>query len=1608
MAEEYKCIEVPDIEVEPPPPEEPIDWTLCALCQVTKTEKLVCPARKPPAAGYKYVAENLKQFQEMGFNPVDVSLCRLDEGDGFEKTFRLKSACWHKSCFSKVSSTILERKRKQADSPTASPIKTRRAAGTSSTAPEDNDGEETQASTKTKPRLCFFCNEPPGPKGLHVAWTLGVHYKVHYTAVHINDTDVLRKLANADMVAGDANYHLKCLAAYYRKQPKANKEDNSSSLHAIAFAELVAFVESYRDDTETRPLFYMSHLSRLYASRLEAHGLHVPERVHSMRLREKLLANVPDLFSTHEGKNIVLMFNKDLGAAIKQACTQDSQAVGLVRAAEVVRREIFKFTAAFNGNFEDGCQEKSVPATLRTLIALILDGSAAIEHSHNFDQSHRQAVLTISQLVSFNCRKFSRQESSFQRHNKERETPLPIYLSLKVHAETRKKELVDTLSSMGMGISYKRLMAISSQAGNAVIKRFEQDGVVVPPSMRRGVFTVGVVDNIDHNPSSTTASDSFHGTGISLIQTRGVDDDVIEQPAPLFDPKEPCNGIPQLPEKYSTVLPAAVSSAEQFVPKSTGPHKPEILQEVKNHQEEYGWLETVHKSLSNKSSDDTPTEEIAMESPRPTPTEEIAIESPSQKDQLALSWAAYHSVQRPSAGDPKAIIKLLPLLLQNAHSVALIKHVMDLMKGATEFLNAGQTPVLAMDRPLYAMAKAIQWHWPDSYGENKFVVMMGGFHVEQAALRTIGDWLRGSGWVAAITAAGVASSGVAESFLKASHVTRTRHAHQVTGAALYILLRQAYQKHKDANPDDRLTFEEWRSDMASSQPQFAYWSLVLEFELSILQLIRSVRTGDFKLYIQCLSQLLPWFFALDHANYARWLAVHVRDLTMLEKTHPGIFEEFWAGGFVARKTKRSFSSIALDQAHEQCNALVKGEGGAVGLTNNPSALRRWMVAGPEIARMVEEFEKQAFHGEATDLDHHERLPSFQVTFSTQVNELVVTMEEMGNPFIEDSHYLFALDTKDIMSEDIVSTVQGIVNLGQQQYNDFIEERFLKGEKPISNPIKRNKLALFSNQKPRSTLKQTSLGVLKSDLALFARLYMACQTRGGNLQEFFRHENQPWPPSLAHMGDLRSGSKADLVISLTTHASRPPLPAAVQLSETPVDDNPAILHDLLADVPPEILDDTAFTIVEDPSNNIADVLDDAVLVPVSVCTPEVDAKVLDGAAIVQMLSPKLAKTFQEYVDLIFLPYIKRQFETATRVDIVWDVYKTDSLKASARERRGCGSRRMVLPSAQLPGNWKGFLRDNDNKTHFFEFIAKSLSEKSYEAGKQLVTTIGDKVQCCPCKAKDTLQPCSHEEADTRVILHADDCARSGLHKVLIRTTDTDVLVLAIGHFHKMAVTELWIAFGCGKNYRYIAAHDIADFLGPGKARALLAFHAFTGCDTVSFFARRGKKTAWNTWNAFPEATRAFLDMVDRQVTEDTFATLQQYVVLMYDRSSTLAKVDAARQVLFARNSKSLESIPPTEAALKQHAIRAEYQSGYVWAQSLEKDPHLPSPSSWGWEREDNKPWTPIWTTLQQAQDSLKELIRCGCKQGCRGRCSCRKANLQCTILCACGGDCSHED
>ncbi len=74
---------------------------------------------------------------------------------------------------------------------------------------------------------------------------------------------------------------------------------------------------------------------------------------------------------------------------------------------------------------------------------------------------------------------------------------------------------------------------------------------------------------------------------------------------------------------------------------------------------------------------------------------------------------------------------------------------------------------------------------------------------------------------------------------------------------------------------------------------------------------------------------------------------------------------------MVHKSAREFSALASDQAHELKNAIIKGDGGAIGLTEDPSALRQWMVAGPEVSHLVARYEAASSTKGATVTSSHQ-------------------------------------------------------------------------------------------------------------------------------------------------------------------------------------------------------------------------------------------------------------------------------------------------------------------------------------------------------------------------------------------------------------------------------------------------------------------------------------------------------------------------------------------------------------------------------------------------------------------------------------------------------------
>ena len=158
-----------------------------------------------------------------------------------------------------------------------------------------------------------------------------------------------------------------------------------------------------------------------------------------------------------------------------------------------------------------------------------------------------------------------------------------------------------------------------------------------------------------------------------------------------------------------------------------------------------------------------------------------------------------------------ALTSLLPLFHGQAKSVAMICHSMDIVKTAVEILNPGQVPVITCNQPFYTFAKQIQWSWPTFHEENHVVVMFGGLHIEMAALKMLGDLLEGNGWTEALVQANDASPGTADSFLKTSHVTLIRQAHQVTASSLYLCLEMAYTEYRKNVKEENqvMSLEDW-------------------------------------------------------------------------------------------------------------------------------------------------------------------------------------------------------------------------------------------------------------------------------------------------------------------------------------------------------------------------------------------------------------------------------------------------------------------------------------------------------------------------------------------------------------------------------------------------------------------------------------------------------------------------------------------------------------------------------------------------------------------------------------------------------------------------------
>ncbi|XP_071822275.1 uncharacterized protein [Apostichopus japonicus] len=707
--------------------------------------------------------------------------------------------------------------------------------------------------------------------------------------------------------------------------------------------------------------------------------------------------------------------------------------------------------------------------------------------------------------------------------------------------------------------------------------------------------------------------------------------------------------------------------------------------------------------------------------------------------------------------------------------------------------------------------------------------------------------------------------------------------------------------------------------------------------------------------------MLPWFFACDRVHYSRYLPVYWLEMKNLPESHPDVHENLSAGEFVVqRQDQFGFSQIACDQTIEQtCNRDTKTKGGLTGFTLNRGAVHRWILSSHERAAITKECQTMAgkfLHSRKKDLDKTRICKDEEHT-----NLVMATVESMINPFEPDQHQLVNISSGVVATDDVCEDLLSAQEVGETAVQAYCKERLQQGDKDVFATLRKCNLKSFTSmvKKVKSNQKGKEI-VLKSDRNLFARLLLIGSSRQVDIKEMLSYSLGIFPLSIATCeGSLVKTNKAKMM----------------QFLEEKVD------------------------------------------TPLYVERPPMEAAwIVDGMALLQQLKnpPATFGLLARHVLDILLNLARSN--NAMYVHFVTDRYLNKSIKSAEREKRGVGGTeifRIYSDDQSVPKQWKKFLSASTNKESLVKYVFQKWSSGDMDLHGVVIFIAHDQEchQICTTESGVECKPvpalhCNHEEADTRIFLHCSYASSvTKCNNIIIKSPDTDVMIIAVAMCSTLS-TRLFFSTGVGNKKRIIDVSQVANNVGTDICSALIGFHVFTGCDSVSSFYGKGKVKCLKVLKSRPEFCNTFSSLGETfDVPNELSKTLQSFVCCLYGQTAC-TDVNQARLNLFRLDVRCETGMPPTQDALQKHILRANYQTA-IHKLCFEQFPEVPPPISHGWKVVDDN-LDIDWMDCPPAPDSVLEFVQCGCKKSkCRQRiCSCVQNGLPCTDLCHCS-DCDNK-
>ena len=404
-----------------------------------------------------------------------------------------------------------------------------------------------------------------------------------------------------------------------------------------------------------------------------------------------------------------------------------------------------------------------------------------------------------------------------------------------------------------------------------------------------------------------------------------------------------------------------------------------------------------------------------------------------------------------------------------------------------------------------------------------------------------------------------------------------------------------------------------------------------------------------------------------------------------------------------------------------------------------------------------------------------------------VQSVIETVQSMINPFDYDGDSLVNISNGVVASDVVAHDMKQMRFKGEDAALSFIKERIVVEKPDIHSKIKRTDLKTFSSMSKKTKAKDSKgkLTELNNSKNLFAKMIMVAKSRDLDLKEVFKYSLRPIPLSIASFdGGLMKTVKAKLMHAVEEEVS--------DLYVDRCEGNSAVL--------------------------------------------------IDGMAFLQTIS-SIPLTFGELSTLILTQIIKIAVSLrCSRVDFVCDRYPDTSIKNLEREKRaadGAQVFKIYNDQQKVPKQWKKFLSAGENKEEIQKYLFNTWKDKSPYILRGIEVFVTHQNECHKLSASEEKIVCTeverlmcdHEEADTRLILHASNAAQTHSN-VIIRSPDTDVFFVAL-NASLVIHCEIFFLTGTQNKTRIISLGRLKHELGSTFCAGLLGLHAVTGSSFFSF-------------------------------------------------------------------------------------------------------------------------------------------------------------------------------